>query len=388
MNENTEQKSSDKLQSNVKPAPFEDRFSLKLLPLSKRLLSQVQRWFKLALRTLSSITNFFYQDGQDAEDGTITKDIRQAFTNFNFLNAAVCGGVLLVMLYLFSGIYVVNPGERAVVKLFGKPVNQGIEEGMHYRLPWPFQTVDIVNVSTIRREGIGLVLPEHQSIHSSPRVIQFLSGDNNIVDIQAVVQYRIKDATDYLYSVNYPAYQLINEVLRGSITEMGGSMNIDDILTKGKERLQEMIRIEAQSLLDQYRSGLQLVGINLNKVYPPEDVAESFRDVSNARQDQEKKINDAMGYRNTIIPQARGDAESIIRQSEGYRATVVNKANGEAGRFEQMLTEYKKDRQKFTDDVTTTRLYLESMEKVLAKVKKYVVNPGKNGELKLNLMQR
>lgn len=388
MNENTEQKSSDKLQSNGKPAPLEDRFSLKLLPLSKQLLSQVQRWFKLALRTLSSITNFFYQDGQDVEDGTITKDIRQAFTNFNFLNAAVCGGVLLVMLYLFSGIYVVNPGERAVVKLFGKPVNQGVEEGMHYRLPWPFQTVDIVNVSTIRREGIGLVLPEHKSIHSSPRVIQFLSGDNNIVDIQAVAQYRIKDATDYLYNVNYPAYQLINEVLRGSITEMGGSMNIDDILTKGKERLQEMIRIEAQSLLDQYRSGLQLVGINLNKVYPPEDVAESFRDVSNARQDQEKKINDAMGYRNTIIPQARGDAESIIRQSEGYRTTVVNKANGEAGRFEQMLTEYNKDRQKFTDDVTTTRLYLESMEKVLAKVKKYVVNPGKNGELKLNLMQR
>jgi membrane protease subunit HflK len=140
--------------------------------------------------------------------------------------------------------------------------------------------------------------------------------------------------------------------------------------------------------LDQYGSGLQLAGINLNKVYPPEEVAESFRDVSNARQDQEKMINDSMGYRNTVIPQTRGDAERILRQAEGYQAETINKAKGEASRFEQMLAEYEKDRLKYTEDVTKTRLYLESMEKVMAKAKKLIINPEENGELNLRLIQK
>jgi len=170
--------------------------------------------------------------------------------------------------------------------------------------------------------------------------------------------------------------------------EMIGGMRVDDILTIGKERLQELIRAKAQGLLDQYRSGLQLVGINLNKVYPPEDVAEAFRDVSNANQDREKRINDALGYRNTVIPQARGEAARVIQEAEGYKIAAINKAGGEAGRFEQMLTEYEMDRQKDTPDVTATRLYLESMEKVLAKVKKYVVDPKKGGTLNLRLLQK
>ena len=337
---------------------------------------------------IRSIFGPFRSASEDERGASIGADIRKAFASFNFTNMMTGGGIILLLLYCLSGIYVVNPGERAVAKLFGKPVNRGIEEGMHYRLPWPFQTVDIVNVSNIRREGIGLVLPEHEGLHSSPRVIQFLTGDNNIVDIESVVQYRIKDAADYLYNVNYPPYQMINEVLRSSITEIGGSMDVDDILTIGKERLQEMIRIKTQDVLDQYDSGLQLVGINLNKVYPPEEVAESFRDVSNARQDQEKMVNDSMGYRNTIIPQTRGDADKILRQAEGYQAETINMAKGEAGRFEQMLSEYKKDRLKYTEDVTKTRLYLESMEKVMAKVKKLIVNPEENGELNLRLLQK
>jgi membrane protease subunit HflK len=147
-----------------------------------------------------------------------------------------------------------------------------------------------------------------------------------------------------------------------------------------------MIRIKTQNILDRYGSGLQLVGINLNKVYPPQEVAQSFQDVSNARQDQEKMVNDSMGYRNTIIPQARGEAENISRQAEGYRAEAINTARGEAGRFEQMLAEYNKDRLKYTEDVTKTRLYLESMEKVMAKVKNIIVNPEENGELNLRIL--
>ena len=320
--------------------------------------------------------------------GSIKGDVCRAFANLSFRKIVSGGALIALLLYVLSGVYVVNPGEVAVVRLFGKEVNQGISEGMHYRLPWPFQKVDIVNVATVRREGIGQLLAEHESIHSSPEVIQFLSGDYNIVDIQAVVQYRIKDASDYLYNVNYLDFQLINETIRSSITEIGGGMRVDDILTIGKERLQELIRTKAQSILDGYRSGLELVGINLNKVYPPEEVAEAFRDVSNAKQDREKAVNEAWGYQNTVIPQARGDAVTVIQKAEAYKVASINKASGEAGRFQQMLEEYEQAQQKNVTDVTLTRLYLESMEKVMGKVKKFVVDPRNDSKMNLRLLQK
>jgi membrane protease subunit HflK len=386
MNDHHNQSSRDHSQTSEEPGRSGSGFSFSAL----QGLAQFQRRMTGIRKALGESIHFMtglFKTGAGG-DGTVRSDILKAFSNLNLRKTVIGSGVLILSLYLLSGVYVVNPGERAVVKLFGKAVDQGVGEGLHYRLPWPFQVTDIVNVSSIRREGIGLLLPEHESIHSSPEVIQFLTGDDNIIDIQAVVQYRVKDASDYLYNVNYRDCQLINETIRSAITEIGGGMRVDDILTIGKERLQELIRAKAQGLLDQYRSGLQLVGINLNKVYPPEDVAEAFRDVSNANQDREKRINDALGYRNTVIPQARGEAARVIQEAEGYKIAAINKAGGEAGRFEQMLTEYEMDRQKDTPDVTATRLYLESMEKVLAKVKKYVVDPKKGGTLNLRLLQK
>jgi membrane protease subunit HflK len=350
----------------------------------------IVHWFTAGLSALNKSFDFIkalFLAGEESEDSTL-KDIRQSFANWNFRKTSFWIAMVLVLGYAFSGIYVVNPGEEAVVKLFGKAVDQNSGEGLHYRLPWPIQTVDVVNVSTIRREEIGLLLPEHESIHPAPEVVQFLSGDNNIIDIQAVIQYRVKDARAYLYNVNSRDYQLINQAVRSAITQIGGGMRVDDILTIGKERMQELIRIKAQELIDRYASGLQLLGINLNKVYPPEEVAEAFRNVSNAKQDREKKVNDAWGYSNSVLPQARGDANKLIKEAEAYKIATVNKAQGEAGRFEQMLTEYEKDSKKYTTDVTTTRLYLETMEKVLTKVKKIVVTPENTGELNLRVLNK
>jgi membrane protease subunit HflK len=231
------------------------------------------------------------------------------------------------------------------------------------------------------------MLPEHKSIHSSPEIIQFLTGDENIIDIKAVVQYNIKDAPAYLYNVKYPPFLLVNEVLRSAITEIGGSMRVDEILTIGKERLQGLIKAKAQKILDAYESGLQLVGINLNKVYPPEEVADAFRDVSNARQDKQKTINDTLGYRNTIIPRARGDAEKALRQGEAYKIDVINRSRGEAANFDQMLAEYEKNKKIYSADVTRYRLYLESMEIVLSRVKKYMVNTANGGKVNLRLLE-
>ncbi len=325
--------------------------------------------------------------GPDERDEGVAGDLRKAFSHLNFKKLGLAGSGALVLFYLLTGIYVVNPGEVAVVKLFGKVVKERVGEGLHYRLPWPIEAADVVNVSTIRREGIGLMLPEHISIHSSPEIVQFLTGDENFIDIKAVVQYRIKEAPAYLYNVKYPPYLLINEVMRSAITEIGGSMRVDEILTIGKERLQRLIRIKAQKTLDEYESGLQLVGINLNKVYPPEEVAEAFRDVSNAKQDKEKTINDAWGYRNTVIPRARGDAEKTLREGEAYKIDVTNRAGGEAARFEKMLTEYEKNKEIYSEDVTRSRLYLETMEKVMGRVKKYLVNTRNGGKVNLRILE-
>jgi membrane protease subunit HflK len=162
---------------------------------------------------------------------------------------------------------------------------------------------------------------------------------------------------------------------------------VDEILTIGKERLQGLIRSKTQKTLDKYESGLELVGINLNKVYPPEEVAEAFRDVSNARQDKEKTINNALGYRNTIIPQARGDAEKTLRQGEAYKIDVINRSRGDAAKFDKMLVEYEKNKKIYSADVTRLRLYLETMEKVMGRVKKYLVNTRNGGKVNLRLFQ-
>jgi membrane protease subunit HflK len=344
--------------------------------------------FLILWETITKTTSFIalLAKGNEKDEG-VTGDIHRAFSHLNFKKMVLTGTGALVLLYLLTGVYVVNPGEVAVVKLFGKVVKPSVSEGLHYRFPWPIQTVDVVNISAIRREGIGLMLPEHKSIHSSPEIIQFLTGDENIIDIKAVVQYRIKDAPAYLYNVKYPPYLLINETIRSAITEIGGSMEVDEILTIGKERLQGLIRTKAEKILDKYESGLELVGINLNKVYPPEEVAEAFRDVSNARQDKEKTINNALGYRNTIIPQARGDAEKTLRQGEAYKIDVINRSRGDAAKFDKMLVEYEKNKKIYSADVTRLRLYLETMEKVMGRVKKYLVNTRNGGKVNLRLFQ-
>ena len=361
------------------------------IQLENNSMQSVSKFGKVFLFSGDMITKFLGLISvlfkREKKDEGVAGDLRRAFSHLNFKKMGMgCIGVL-VLLYLLTGIYVVNPGEVAVVKLFGKIVKPSVGEGLHYRFPWPIEAVDVVNVSTIRREGIGLMLPEHKSIHSSPEIIQFLTGDENIIDIKAVVQYNISDAPAYLYNVKYPPFLLINESIRSAITEIGGSMRVDEILTIGKERLQGLIKAKAQKILDAYKSGLQLVGINLNKVYPPEEVADAFRDVSNARQDKEKTINDALGYRNTVIPQARGNAESVLRQGEAYKIDVINRSRGDAAKFDKMLVEYEKDKKIYSADVTRYRLYLESMEKVLSRVKKYMVNTANGEKVNLRLLE-
>jgi len=347
-------------------------------------------WIRVSWKTVQRIVSqcfILINYLRRAETFKVKEDIRAAFGHLRMRRTAMMGAGVLLLMYLVSGFYMVNPGEEAVERLFGRVVKEGITEGLHYRLPWPFQKVDKVNVSEILRECFGLLLPEHKGLHSSPDKVQIVTGDENVVDAQMVIQYRITDPSKYLFKVDYRHYQLINEVVRYAITRIAGNMAVDEILTIAKEEMQRMVQTEAQRLLDAYESGLTLVSININKMYPPDEVADAFRDVASAREDKLRTVNEAESYRNSLIPPAKGEAERLMREAEGYQASTVNQAQGDTERFLQMLAEYQKREGNPSPDTTLTRLYLETMEKILPKVKKYIVNSSKGGKMNLRFFE-
>ncbi|MBI4319642.1 MAG: FtsH protease activity modulator HflK [Chloroflexi bacterium] len=318
-------------------------------------------------------------------EGTITSDLRGAFGHVlaNRHLGTIALGVLTAA-YVLSGVYVVNPGEEAVVRRFGQVIDRRVGEGLRYRLPWPIDQADKVNVSQIRREGIGVTMPDHPTSIHPPEDIQILTGDENIINAKVIVQYRVKDPVDYLFRVAYGSDPLIRNAVKDALVTLGGRTNVDDLLTTGRPELQQALEGYTQKMLDQYESGLQVVNISLQEVNPPKEVADAFRDVASAREDRAKTINDAQGYRNSVIPEARGKAQRALREAEGYKADVINRAKGEAKRFEDTFAEYERSLRASAEDVTRYRLYLEAMEKILPKVKKYVVDPGEKGE-KVNL---
>ena len=198
-----------------------------------------------------------------------------------------------------------------------------------------------------------------------------LTGDQNIVDINLVVQYRIMDSVQYLFNVRRP-HKLIRDAAETVIRGITGSKKIDEALTTGKAEIQVLAKDQIQALLDKYKSGLQVVTIQLQDVHPPEQVADSFKDVVRAREDKERMINEAQGYRNAVIPEARGQAAQIVRISEGYREEKIKRAEGDAKRFLQQYEEYKK-----APDITRKRIYLETMEEILPDINKVVMENKK-----------
>lgn len=282
---------------------------------------------------------------------------------------------MVVALYLLSGVYIVNPGEEAVVRRFGQVTQRRVGEGLHYRLPYPFERVDVINVSQIRREGIGLRPPEHEVTLHPTEEPQILTGDENIISVKVIVQYRIKDPADYLLRVDYDGNSLIRNTVRDVLVTLGGRSVVDDLLTTGRPDLQRAILASAQKTLDNYQSGLQLVSINLQEVYPPKEVADAFRNVSSAREEKEATINDAVGYANSVLPKARGDAQRTNQEAQGYVAQVTNRAKGDVQRFLDIFTEYRRNAAYRSQDMTRYRYFVETMEQVLGKARKFVVDP-------------
>jgi len=279
--------------------------------------------------------------------------------------------LLLLVVWIVPGtFYFVEPDEEGVVTRFGK-FSRTTSPGLHFKFPSPIEHAATPKIRQVRRAEIGFRTSEGRPLQRVPAESLMLTGDQNIIDINLVVQYRILDSVKYLFNVRRP-HKLIRDAAETVIRGIIGSKKIDEALTSGKAEVQVLAKDQIQILLDKYDSGLQVVTIQLQDVHPPEQVEAAFKDVVSAREDKERMINEAQGYRNAVIPEARGQAAKIVREAEGYRERVIKTAEGDAKRFLQQYAEYKK-----APDITRKRIYLETMEEILPTVKKFIMENKK-----------
>jgi len=287
--------------------------------------------------------------------------------------------VAAVVLYVLSGIYVVQPDERGVVLRFGRVVADGVKPGIHYRLPWPFESSVRPQVTAIKRMSVGYrIVDRLQGIPPTAREAQFLTGDTNIIEIQLLVQYVVKDPSDYLYNVEEPHW-LVRKACESALTEKVAGLGVDEILTTRKIEIAQAVKDGAQQVLDSYGTGIQLVAAHLQEVTPPREVADAFREVASAREDKNRIIHEATGYGNRIVPTARGEGRQLVTRAEGYRSEKVDMAEGEAGRFAALLSEYRR-----APGAARDRIYVEVMEDVLPTTRMYLVDE-KTGDGALDL---
>jgi membrane protease subunit HflK len=286
----------------------------------------------------------------------------------------------VVLLWLASGIYIVEPDEVGVVQRFGA-YHRTTQPGPHYHFPFPIEKVQTPKVTKIQRVEIGFrgstafVTQGGAQIRLVPEESLMLTGDENIVDVQFIVQYQIADAEKFLFRIANPE-KTVKDAAEAAMREVIGYNKIDAALTDGKLAIQNEARALMQRILDTYESGIRVVAVQLQDVHPPKQVIDAFKDVASAKEDKSRFINEAEAYENDLLPRTRGEAARIINEAEAYRETVIRKAEGEAARFTSVLAQYRK-----AEDVTRRRLLIETMEAVFGSdgVHKTIVDPEAMG---------
>lgn len=270
---------------------------------------------------------------------------------------------LIIVLFIFAGLYKIEEAERGVVLRFGEHVAT-TERGLHWL--WPgIESVEKVNVAEVRQ---------------TPYKATVLTQDENIIELQGTLQYKIDNAENYLFNVRAPETSLQHAV-ESAIRLTVGQSKMDFIITEGRDEIAHRIKATVQEIVDQYGTGLSIREINIQEVNPPQPVRQAFQDVIQAREDRQRTINEAEAYRNEVLPKARGAAARMLEEADAYQQEVVAKAEGEANRFTKLLKEYSKAPQ-----VTRDRLYLDMMESVLNKSSKVMVDvKGSNNLLYLPL---
>lgn len=273
--------------------------------------------------------------------------------------------ILIVVIWLATGFYIVDQGSLGVEQRFGG-YTQTTESGPRWHWPFPIESVEVVNMEQVRRLEVGYRTNGEGTGGKTkvPREALMLTEDENIIDLQFAVQYKLNNAKDYLFN-NRSTDDAVMSAAETAIREVVGKSKLDDLLQKGLADTSERM----QAILDSYKTGVKITSVSLQSAQPPEQVQEAFEDVNRANQDYQRQINEGQAYANDVIPKARGNASRLSAEAAGYKLKVENEAKGNASRFEQILAQYNK-----APEVTRERLYLDAQEQILSSTSKVIVD--------------
>jgi len=322
----------------------------------------------------------FIRKGQDRFKGFLPKG---GFGGKGFLLIVL----ILLVIWGFTGLYRVQPDQQGVVLQFGKWVNT-TQPGLHWHLPYPIETVETPSVENIQAINIGfrsLGDRGRSQARDVPEESLMVTGDQNIIDIDFTVQWKISDAGQFLFNIRDPE-ATVKIVAESAMREIIGRTDIQPALTEARQDVEIKTRNLLQKILNEYQAGIEITQVQLQDVQPPKAVIDAFDEVQRARQDLERVRNEADAYRNDVLPRARGEAQRMIQEAQGYRERLTNEAEGEAQRF---LTVYKA--YKGNPAVTKRRMYLETMQKLLTTSDKVIMDKGMQGVvpyLPLNELRR
>lgn len=297
--------------------------------------------------------------------GGFTPDMKGAGVGVGLIAAIVA------FLWLVSGFFIVQEGQTAVVLTFGK-YSHTTPAGFNWRWPYPIQSHEIVNVSQVRTVEVGY---RSNVRNKQPKESLMLTDDENIIDIQLAVQYKLKNASEWVFN-NRDQDEMVRQVAETAIREVVGKSKMDFVLYEGREKVAFDASQLMQQIVDRYRAGVQITNVTMQGVQPPEQVQAAFDDAVKAGQDRERQKNEGQAYANDVIPRARGAASRLMQEAEAYRARVVANAQGDASRFKQVLTEYQK-----APAVTRERMYLETMQQIFSNTTKVMVDSKSGSNL-------
>ena len=323
-------------------------------------LDQLWRDFNQRLNRL-----FGNKGGGRGGDGGFGSEMKGAGIGVGLIVAIV------LFLWLISGFFIVQEGQTAVVLTFGKYSHMA-PAGFNWRWPYPIQSHEIVNVSQVRTVEVGY---RSNVRNKQAREALMLTDDENIIDIQFAVQYKLKNASDWIFN-NRDQEEMVRQVAETAIREIVGRSKMDFVLYEGREKVALDVSQLMQQIVDRYKSGVQITNVTMQGVQPPEQVQAAFDDAVKAGQDRERLKNEGQAYANDVIPKARGAASRLLQEAEAYRARVIANAQGDAARFKQVLVEYQK-----APAVTRERMYLETMQQIFTNTTKLLVDAKGSGNL-------
>ncbi|SPE24462.1 HflK protein [Burkholderiales bacterium] len=321
------------------------------------------------------LTRLFGGGGDGAGGGPSQRDSRQAGIGVVVVLAAV------FLIWMCTGIYTVQEGQVGVVSTFGR-YDSTTPPGLRWRAPWPIQAHEIVDVFTQRKVDIGM-----RGGQDRLKEALMLTDDENIVDMQFEVQYRVKEgpegARDYIYGSRFtrdardgdPSHVVL-QAAESSMREVVGRRKMDEVLFGSRQQIADEVRTGMQAMLDRYSTGLLISAVAIQNAQPPDQVQAAFDDASKAVQDKERQINEGQAYANDVVPRARGNAARLLQEADGYRVKVVETAEGDASRFRQVLTEYSK-----APAVTRERMYIDTMQQIFSSTTKLLVDTHGSSQL-------